>query len=123
MKLCVTSTGASLDSELDPRFGRCSYFILVDSETLEFQSFENESSGASGGAGVQSGKFVADSGAKIVLTGNVGPKAFSTLGAAGISVVTGLAGLTVRDAITAYHTGNHRPVTGPTASEHAGMRR
>lgn len=123
MKLCVTSTGASLDSELDPRFGRSYHFILVDSETLEFQSFENESLGASGGTGVQSGKFVADSGAKIVLTGNVGPKAFSTLGAAGISVITGLAELTVRDSITAYHTGNHRTVTGPTASEHAGMRR
>jgi predicted Fe-Mo cluster-binding NifX family protein len=74
MKLCITSTGRSLDSDVDPRFGRCAYFIILDSDSMEFEVFENDSSGASGGAGVQSGKFVADKGAKIVLTGNVGPR-------------------------------------------------
>lgn len=122
MKLCITATGPSLDSKVDQRFGRCAYFIVIDSDTMEFKSFENGSSGASGGAGVQSGKFVADRGAKIVLTGNVGPKAFSTLSSAGIEIITGVKEITVKKAVEDYLSGNYRPVNGPTAKEHSGMR-
>ncbi len=122
MKLCITSTGRSLDSDVDPRFGRCAYFIILDSDSMEFEVFENDSSGASGGAGVQSGKFVADKGAKIVLTGNVGPKAFSTLSSAGIEIITGMTGITVRKAVEDYLMKRHSPVIGPTAKEHSGLR-
>lgn len=122
MKLCITSTGRSLDSDVDPRFGRCAYFIIVDSDNMEFEAFENGSSGASGGAGVQSGKFVADKGAEIVLTGNVGPKAFSTLSSAGIEIITGMTGITVRKAVESYLSKPHKPVAGPTAKEHSGLR-
>ncbi len=121
MKLCITSTGRSLDSDVDPRFGRCAYFIIIDSDSMEFEAFENGSSGASGGAGVQSGKFVADKGAKIVLTGNVGPKAFSTLSSAGVEIITGMTGITVRKAVESYLSEHHKPVTGPTAKEHSGL--
>ena len=92
MKICVTAQGGNLDSELDPRFGRCKYFLFVDKETLECEAVENPNIDATGGAGIQSGQFVAGKEAKVVLTGNVGPNAFQTLAAAGIDVVTGLSG-------------------------------
>ena len=49
MKICVTSTGPSPDAPVDPRFGRCQYFMIVDSETMEYEAMQNPSIGASGG--------------------------------------------------------------------------
>ena len=49
VKICVTSTGPSLDAPVDPRFGRCQYFVIVDSETMEYEAMQNPSMGASGG--------------------------------------------------------------------------
>jgi predicted Fe-Mo cluster-binding NifX family protein len=89
---------------------------------MEFESFENDSSGASGGAGVQSAKFVADNGAKAVITGNVGPKAYNALNAAGIEIITIEAGILVKEAVLNYQAGKYRPVTGATATEHSGIR-
>ena len=36
MKIAISSTGKDLDCQIDPRFGRCQYFIIVDPETMEF---------------------------------------------------------------------------------------
>ena len=92
MKICITSQGNNLESEVDPRFGRCAYFIIADTETLEFEPIENSSAQAAGGAGIQSGKLVSDKGVKAVLTGNCGPNAFQTLNAAGVEIYTGVIG-------------------------------
>jgi predicted Fe-Mo cluster-binding NifX family protein len=121
MKICVTSTGPTLESAVDARFGRCRYFIFIDPSTMQFESFDNGSAGASGGAGVQSAKFVADKGAKSVITGNVGPKAYDTLSAAGLEIITVAAGISVKEAVLNYQSGNYRPVTGATAAEHSGL--
>ena len=59
MKLCISSEGASLDSRVDPRFGRCRTFIFVDSDTMAFEAVDNSGTGASGGAGIQAGQLVA----------------------------------------------------------------
>ncbi|MCU0849472.1 MAG: NifB/NifX family molybdenum-iron cluster-binding protein [Spirochaetes bacterium] len=122
MKLCISATGPNLDSGVDSRFGRCRYFIFINPSSMEFESFENDSSGASGGAGVQSAKFVADNGAKAVITGNVGPKAYNALNAAGIEIITIEAGILVKEAVLNYQAGKYRPVTGATATEHSGIR-
>ena len=83
MKICVTATANSLDAQIDPRFGRCSYFVIVDSETMQFEAVPNMAAAASGGAGIQAAQTIAKEGVKLLITGNVGPKAFQALAAAG----------------------------------------
>ena len=101
MKICVTSTGPTMDASVDQRFGRCQYFVFVDPETMEHEAMPNTGIGASSGAGIQAAQTIADKGVDVVITGQVGPNAIETLGATNISIVTGATG-TVSDAIGQY---------------------
>jgi predicted Fe-Mo cluster-binding NifX family protein len=121
MKICITSQGKELSSPVDPRFGRCAYFIIIETDTMELEVIENNSALASGGAGVQSGQLVTGKGVKAVLTGNVGPNAFDTLTAGGIQIITGVSG-TVEDAIKKYQTGDFTPQDNATVGNHHGMK-
>ena len=120
MKICVTSEGSSLDSKVDPRFGRCQHFIIVESDSLDFEAIENPNIDSTGGAGIQSAQLVASKKVKAVITGNVGPNAFQTLQAAGIEVFTGASG-TVKEAVEKYNKGEFKSVSGPSVSSHFGM--
>ena len=120
MKLCVTSSGQSLDDAIDPRFGRCQYFIIVDTENLKFDTIQNPAISAGGGAGIQAGQLVANKGAEVVLTGNVGPNAFNTLQAAGLKIVVGLSGITVRQAIEGFKSGKYQYIGDPSVEAHYG---
>ena len=120
MKVCVTSENISLDSKVDPRFGRCQYFIIVDTETLVFESIKNPNIESMGGAGIQSAQLVASKMIKALITGNIGPNAFQTLQAAGIEVFTGASG-TVEEAIKKYKKGEFKSVSGPSVGSHSGM--
>ncbi len=120
MKICVTSQGDNLDSQVDPRFGRCQYFIIVDTETLEFEAIQNSNIAAMGGAGIQSGQLVAGKQVKVVITGNVGPNAFQTLQAAGIEVVTGASG-SVKEAVEKYKKGEFKSAEGPSVGSKFGV--
>jgi len=120
MKICVTSQGDNLDSQVDPRFGRCQYFIIVDTETLEFESIKNPNIDAMGGAGIQSGQLVAGKQVKVVITGNVGPNAFQTLQAAGLNVITGVSG-GVKEAIEKHKKGELKPTQGPSVNSKFGI--
>ena len=119
MKICVTSQGDNLDSAIDPRFGRCQYFIIVDTDTEEFEAIQNPNIDTMGGAGVQSGQLISSKGVKIVLTGNVGPNAFQTLTAAEIGIITGLSG-NVKEAIQKYKKGELKPTQGPSVDKKFG---
>ena len=119
MKIAVTSTGKTLDSQVDPRFGRAACFIVVDTETMEFSVIENESVAAAGGAGISSAKAVIDAGAEAILTGNCGPNAERTLTAAGIKIYTGASG-TVSEAIELFKSGKLTEATGPNVQPHFG---
>jgi predicted Fe-Mo cluster-binding NifX family protein len=101
MKICITSQGNNLDTLLDPRFGRCQYFIVVDTDTLDFEAIRNPNIDASGGAGIQSGQMMAERQVRVVVTGKLGPNACQTLQAAGISMITAASG-TVREVIEKY---------------------
>jgi predicted Fe-Mo cluster-binding NifX family protein len=105
MKLAVTATGTGWQAQVDPRFGRAAYIVLVDLDTGECTSIDNGvNRGAAQGAGIQAGKMVVESGVEAVLTGHVGPKAFDMLRTAGVRVYTGAAG-TVADTVAQYKAG------------------
>ena len=120
MKIAISSMGKDLDSQIDPRFGRCQYFILVDPETLAFEAVGNEGLMASGGAGVQAAQLIAQRGATVLITGNIGPNAESALSASGIKIYLASGG-TVKDVIQGYKTGSLRETSGATVPPHSGM--
>lgn len=86
MKLAISISGKTLDSLFDARFGRASSFCIVDTETGEWQVFDNPALSASGGAGVQASQFIASQGAQAVVSGAFGPNAYDTLEAANIEM-------------------------------------
>ena len=120
MKLAITSTGNELDSNLDPRFGRAAYFIIVDPETMAFEVVENSQNlNLPQGAGIQSAQLIAAKGAKALITGHCGPNAMQTLSAAGVQVYLGQAG-TVQGLVDKYNNGQLTPTIEANASAHAG---
>ena len=87
MKLIVTSTGASLMDPVDTRFGRAKYFIVIDTEAGAVSVHDNtQNLNAAQGAGIQAAETIVRLGGEAVISGNVGPKAFRALSAAGIKV-------------------------------------
>ena len=120
MKVAVSASGQDLNAQIDPRFGRCAHFIIVDTDDMSFEAFNNENIALGGGAGIQSAQFVASKGASIVITGNVGPNAVRTLSAAGVDVIVGQTG-TVRQAIEAYKNGKLTSTSEPNVADHYGM--
>jgi len=120
MKVCVTAMGKDLDAEVDPRFGRCQYFIFVDTDTMAFDAVENTAIAAPGGAGIQAAQTVVNKGVDVLISGNIGPNAFQVLSTAGVKVATGAYG-TVREAIEMYKSGKLNVSGGSTVGAHAGM--
>ena len=105
MKICVTSRGPDLSSEVDPRFGRARFFIIYDDESEEHEVVDNQQNvNAGGGAGIQSATTVAGKGCQWVVSGHMGPKAISVLKEAGIRVATGASGK-VSEALRSFKEG------------------
>ncbi len=105
MKIAVTSKGRDLDAQVDPRFGRAAYILVVDPATYEFEVIDNQdNANAFKGAGIQAATSVSGKGGEILLTGFCGPNAFKVLQAANIAVAKD-AGGTVREAVEAYMNG------------------
>ncbi|MBT3289289.1 MAG: NifB/NifX family molybdenum-iron cluster-binding protein [Victivallales bacterium] len=119
MKIAVTAQGQSLDDQVDPRFGRCPCFLVVETEEGTFQAVENPNAALGGGAGIQSAQLLAKHNLKAVLTGNCGPNAYRTLEAGGIQVIVGVNG-TVRQAVEQFKSGALSPVSGPNVASHSG---
>jgi len=118
MKILVTAESLDVEGKVDPRFGRARQFALIDTESGEVVFIENSQNlNAPQGAGIQAAQTAARHGAQVVITGNVGPKAFTTLSAAGISVCTGATG-TVREAVEQYQTGQLAEAGGANVEGH-----
>ena len=120
MKIAITSTGPTLDDPVDPRFGRCAYFVIVKTNDMSFEAFDNESIALGGGAGIQSAQFVASKGVDAVITGNCGPNAIQTLSAAKIEVFVGQSGTAI-EVIEKYNRGDIKSTDAPNVTDHYGM--
>jgi predicted Fe-Mo cluster-binding NifX family protein len=112
MKVAVSASGPDLSSPVDPRFGRCQYLAIVDTDTMEFESIPNQAVSAAGGAGISAAQQVVEKGVGAVLTGRCGPNAYQVFQASGVEVVQGAAG-TVEEAVQRYKSGELSP--GPQA--------
>jgi predicted Fe-Mo cluster-binding NifX family protein len=120
MKIVVSSTGATKESPMDPRFGRAAQFVLFDTETGEYRAVSNDQNlQAAQGAGIQAAVAVSRLGAQYLITGNCGPKAFRTLTAAGIKVIVGAEG-TVAEVIEKFKAGKLQPSSAPNVEGHWG---
>ncbi len=105
MKIAITSQGKDLNSQVDPRFGRAAYIIIVDTDTMNFEVIDNAANKSSfKGAGTQAAAGVCEKGAEVLLTGFCGPNAFKTLDAANIKVANDAKG-TVQDAVNQFKAG------------------
>jgi len=120
MRIAVTSTGATLDDQVEARFGRCAYFLIIDPDTMAFEALENPNIALGGGAGIQSAQLLAQREVHTVLTGNCGPNAFQTFGAAGIEVITGVSG-PVKQAVEQFKAGALSAASGPSVDSKFGL--
>ena len=122
MKICISSSGTDLDSNVDPRFGRCPYFIIFDTDNDRFEYFENESRNAMGGAGIQAAQFVVNKGISTIISGAIGPNSFRVFNAANINIYSGVTG-TVRETIDKLKNGKLVLTPTPDVQSHYGMGR
>jgi len=120
MKIALSANAPGLDADIDPRFGRCQYFAIGDTDTMKFEFIENSSMAAGGGAGISAAQTIVDKGVKAVLTGNCGPNAYQVLEAAGVQVITGVSG-TVKQAINDFKAGKLKAASQPSVKAHHGM--
>jgi predicted Fe-Mo cluster-binding NifX family protein len=119
MRIAVSSTGESMDSPIDPRFGRCSYFVVVD-ESGGCKAVQNTGQALGNGAGIQAAQQIVDLGVDTVITGDVGPNAFRVLDAGNVTTYVGCAG-TVGSALESYRRGELRRTSTSTSPGHHGQ--
>lgn len=118
MKLVITASAPDIEAAVDPRFGRGAYFVVVDSETLQWEAHENLAVNASGGAGSQAAQFVAQQGGEAVISGDFGPNAYIALAAAEIRMYLLGPSKTVREAVANQAAGMLSRVDAPTGPGH-----
>ena len=119
MKIAISSSGKTLDSALDPRFGRCACFVIVNPADMSYEAFENRSAAQSGGAGIQAAQFLANKNVSAVITGHVGPNAVQALSAAGIDMFAEQQG-TIKEVVERYKSGRLKSITQSTVGSHFG---
>jgi predicted Fe-Mo cluster-binding NifX family protein len=120
MKVAVSSKGENLEAQVDPRFGRCQFFVVVNPDDMSVDVLNNASAAQAGGAGIQTAQFLASQGVAAVITGNCGPNAVQTLAAAGIELFSGQTG-TVREVVERFKNGDLNPTGEANVDSHFGM--
>jgi predicted Fe-Mo cluster-binding NifX family protein len=118
VKVAISATGPMLEAAVDPRFGRCPWFVVVETDDRTFEAVENGGGELKGVAGLQAAQLVARRGARAVLTGSCGPNAQQALGAAGVEVITGCTG-TVAQVVERFAAGQLQATAAPSAASHA----
>ncbi len=120
MKICISSTGKDLSSQIDPRFGRCAYFMIIQTDDMGMEVFENEFKSLGGGAGIQAAGFIHSKGATAVLTGNCGPNAMKVFSENSIKAFTGQAGA-IKDVVETFKKGELVASVDATVGDKAGL--
>lgn len=119
MKIAISANGRELNATVDPRFGRCQQFLIVDTDTTQYDVLDNPNIAASGGAGIQTAQLLASKDVQAVITGNCGPNAFMTLEAAGIQVFIGATG-SIQDSVEQYKQGKLQSASQANVAGHFG---
>lgn len=115
MKVILTTSGNNLEASLDSRFGRCPKFLVYDLASKSFEVVDNNQNlNASHGAGIQAAETVIKTGAKTVITGHCGPKAFKVLKSAGIKIFHADT-VIVKDALELYQNEQLKEIDGSEA--------
>jgi predicted Fe-Mo cluster-binding NifX family protein len=117
MKIALTTVSPGIEADVDPRFGRGTYLLVVDTETLQWESYPNPGASATGGAGIRSAQFVSDQEVQAALSGDFGPHAYTALEQAGISMYVYGDSRTAQEALAAFKAGSLQCVGGPTRAE------
>jgi predicted Fe-Mo cluster-binding NifX family protein len=124
MRVALSATGPNLDNEIDPRFGRCSYFIIIDPDTMEYESIDNTGSETTSGVGIATAQVIMEryKDLGIVITGHCGPNAYQVLESGNIQVITGISG-EMRKVVQDYKSGKYQTVSQSDVSSHSGSGR
>jgi len=117
MKIVLTVTSPSINADIDPRFGRGAYLLIIDSETQAWEAHENPGVSAAGGAGIKAAQFVAEFPAQAVLSGDFGPHAFAALQVAGIAMYLYGDSRTALEAIQRFKAGQLQAVGAATRGD------
>jgi len=123
MKIAISSTGNNLESEVDARFGRCSYFLIVeieDNKIKDFKAIENTAKAQMGGAGITAGEIVAKQKVDAIITVNLGPRAFSVFEQFGIKIYQGQG--KIKDVVQEFIDGKLKELSNATGPQHAGLK-
>ncbi len=115
-KIIISAVGKTMDSQVDSRFGRCQYFLVVDTETGEAKAIVNEAMDSPRGAGISAAQIVANQKVNAVITGNVGPRAFDVLNQAGAKIYSGVFNKTCKQALEDFQNGKLQATDTPSQS-------
>jgi predicted Fe-Mo cluster-binding NifX family protein len=108
VKVAVSATGSDLNASVDMRFGRCPWFLFVDTGSLQYEAIENKNADDASGAGTACAQLVLEKDAGAVISGQVGPNAFEVLTKGGVKIFIAPEGTSVKDAFTRYQDGTLR---------------
>lgn len=122
MKVAVASTGEALNAPVDPRFGRCPYIVIVDTDTMEAEGRKNPGALAGTGAGISAAQIASDAGADTVICNVIGPHAYRALKEGGIAAYGGASG-TVESTVNDLVQGRLDLLEEPNAAADAGQKR
>ncbi len=125
MKIAISSTGKDLDSEVDSRFGRCPYFLFVEvdkenKEIKDFEVVENEAQTQTGGAGITAGELVGNKEPDVIITTNMGPRAFQIFEQINIKIYRGQG--KIKDVVQEFLEGNLEEISSASGPQHMGLK-
>jgi predicted Fe-Mo cluster-binding NifX family protein len=123
MKIAISSTGKDLESDVDARFGRCSYFLIVEIENKKIKNFkaiENTGKDQAGGAGITAGEIVAKQKVDAIITVNLGPRAFSVFEQFKIKAYQGEG--KIKEVVQKFLNGKLREISNATGPQHEGLK-
>jgi predicted Fe-Mo cluster-binding NifX family protein len=120
MKILMSTSASGIDAPLDPRFGRCGYFLVVDLQTRTSESLPNPALTSSGGAGIQAAQLATQRQVSAVISGDFGPNAYEALAAAGIDMYKYGNCSTVQEVIERFSAGQLEKISGPGRAGHHG---